>query len=42
MPRNFQENGQFKEVLHEILKGVVGRDMGLDTVAKSRGEDGWM
>jgi hypothetical protein len=42
LPRNFQENGQFIEVLHEILKGVVGGDMALDTVAKSRGEDGWM
>ncbi|ORY88113.1 hypothetical protein BCR35DRAFT_302029 [Leucosporidium creatinivorum] len=42
LPRNFTENQLFKEVLHEILKGVVGGDSGLDTVAKSRGEDGWI
>lgn len=41
-PRNFVENGQFKEVLHDILRGAVGQDLVLDTVAKTRPEDGYM
>lgn len=41
-PRNFTENPQFREVLHEILKGAVEEDKVLDTMAKTRPEDGYM
>ncbi|KAL8278915.1 hypothetical protein RQP46_008584 [Phenoliferia psychrophenolica] len=38
LPRNFEENREFVQLLHEVLKGVVGGDLGLDTMAKVRGD----
>lgn len=41
LPRNFEENEMFEEVLHEILMGAVEGDVGLQTLAAVRG-DGYM
>ena len=40
-PRNFVENQEFVELVHEVLQGVVEADVGMDTMAKVRG-DGYM
>mgnify|MGYP001588946085 FL=1 len=40
-PRNFVENREFAELLHEVLAEAVGDDLWMGTAAKVRG-DGYM
>lgn len=42
VPRNFQENHEFKQVMHDILREAIKGDLVLDTLAKNRPEDGFM
>lgn len=42
IPRNFQENLEFKQVMHDILREAIKGDLTLDTLAKNRPEDGFM
>lgn len=41
LPRNFEENREFIEVMNEILKEAVLGDLGMETLARVRG-DGYM
>lgn len=38
VPRNFEENADFRELLHEVLRGAVAGDEWLQTMAKVRRE----
>lgn len=42
VPRNFEENREFKEVMHDILRDAIKGDLTLDTLAKNRPDDGFM
>ena len=41
LPRNFNDNDDFKTLLHEVLQGCIEGDMGIGTMAKIR-VDGYM
>lgn len=41
LPRNFEENGDFVLLLHELLRGSVPLDMGMQTLAMIR-KSGYM
>ncbi|SCZ93899.1 BZ3500_MvSof-1268-A1-R1_Chr6-3g08966 [Microbotryum saponariae] len=43
-PRQFKDNPEFSQVLQEIIKEVIAREgnKGLETMAKTRPEDGWI
>lgn len=41
VPRNFKENPDFRELLHEVLRGAVAGDEWMQTMAKIR-KEGYM